>query len=148
MDAAVPARPVLIMAGGTGGHVFPALALARLLRSRSYQVVWLGTRRGLEARIVPANDFPIEWLSVGGLRGSTIAERSAKKEKKKRDEAQRVATVHCAGGGPAGPQEIRIGVLVKDQETEAQARRAAARQRVGLSKGHGAIVAFAARPDL
>ena len=62
-------RPVLIMAGGTGGHVFPALALARLLRSRSYDVVWLGTRRGLEARIVPANDFPIEWLSVGGLRG-------------------------------------------------------------------------------
>ena len=65
-------RPVLIMAGGTGGHVFPALALARLLRSRSYSVVWLGTRRGLEARIVPANDFPIEWLSVGGLRGKGV----------------------------------------------------------------------------
>src|SRR5690242_12484414 len=60
------------MAGGTGGHVFPALALARLLRARSYSVVWLGTRRGLEARIVPANDFPIEWLSVGGLRGKGI----------------------------------------------------------------------------
>jgi UDP-N-acetylglucosamine--N-acetylmuramyl-(pentapeptide) pyrophosphoryl-undecaprenol N-acetylglucosamine transferase len=66
-------RPVIIMAGGTGGHVFPALALARLLRSRSYEVVWLGTRRGLEARIVPQNGFPIEWLSVGGLRGKGIA---------------------------------------------------------------------------
>jgi len=65
-------RPVLIMAGGTGGHVFPALALARLLRARSYNVVWLGTRRGLEARVVPQNDFPIEWLSVGGLRGKGI----------------------------------------------------------------------------
>lgn len=66
-------RPVLIMAGGTGGHVFPALALARLLRARSYEVVWLGTRRGLEARVVPQNNFPIEWLSVGGLRGKGIA---------------------------------------------------------------------------
>ena len=65
-------RPVLIMAGGTGGHVFPALALARLLRSRSYEVVWLGTRRGLEARVVPQNNFPIEWLSVGGLRGKGV----------------------------------------------------------------------------
>jgi len=65
----VKQRPVLIMAGGTGGHVFPALALARLLRAKSYEVIWLGTRRGLEARIVPADHFRIEWLSVGGLRG-------------------------------------------------------------------------------
>ncbi len=65
--------PVLIMAGGTGGHVFPALALARMLREQSREVVWLGTRRGLEARVVPADGFPIEWLSVGGLRGKGMA---------------------------------------------------------------------------
>jgi UDP-N-acetylglucosamine--N-acetylmuramyl-(pentapeptide) pyrophosphoryl-undecaprenol N-acetylglucosamine transferase len=52
------ARPVIIMAGGTGGHVFPALALARLLRERSCEVVWLGTRRGLEARREVLEAFP------------------------------------------------------------------------------------------
>jgi UDP-N-acetylglucosamine--N-acetylmuramyl-(pentapeptide) pyrophosphoryl-undecaprenol N-acetylglucosamine transferase len=62
-------RPVLIMAGGTGGHVFPALALARLLREQSLEVVWLGTARGLEARVIPAEGIALERLSVGGLRG-------------------------------------------------------------------------------
>ena len=61
--------PILIMAGGTGGHVFPALALARRLRAQSVEVIWLGTRRGIEARLVPAEGIAIEWLSVGGLRG-------------------------------------------------------------------------------
>ena len=60
---------VLIMAGGTGGHVFPALALARLLRAADAEVVWLGTQRGLEARVVPAENIAIEWLSMSGLRG-------------------------------------------------------------------------------
>jgi UDP-N-acetylglucosamine--N-acetylmuramyl-(pentapeptide) pyrophosphoryl-undecaprenol N-acetylglucosamine transferase len=65
--------PILIMAGGTGGHVFPALALARLLRAASHEVVWLGTRAGLEARVVPAESIPIEWLSMSGLRGKGVA---------------------------------------------------------------------------
>jgi UDP-N-acetylglucosamine--N-acetylmuramyl-(pentapeptide) pyrophosphoryl-undecaprenol N-acetylglucosamine transferase len=65
--------PVLIMAGGTGGHVFPALALARALREHSYDVVWLGTRRGIEARVVPAAQIPIEWIDIGGLRGKGAA---------------------------------------------------------------------------
>ena len=69
---ALPPPLALIMAGGTGGHVFPALALARELRSRSWQVVWLGTQRGLEARVVPAEHIPIEWLSVSGLRGKGV----------------------------------------------------------------------------
>jgi UDP-N-acetylglucosamine--N-acetylmuramyl-(pentapeptide) pyrophosphoryl-undecaprenol N-acetylglucosamine transferase len=68
---------ILIMAGGTGGHVFPALALARRLREQSVEVVWLGTRRGIEARLVPAEGIPIEWLSVGGLRGKALSTRLA-----------------------------------------------------------------------
>lgn len=65
--------PILIMAGGTGGHVFPALALARLLRATSHEVIWLGTQKGLEARVVPAENIAIEWLSMSGLRGKGIA---------------------------------------------------------------------------
>ncbi len=61
--------PVLIMAGGTGGHVFPALAVADALRARGVPVVWLGTRDGLEARVVPEAGVAVEWLTVRGLRG-------------------------------------------------------------------------------
>ena len=69
-----PSRaPILIMAGGTGGHVFPALALARLLRAASHEVVWLGTKRGIEARVVPAENIDIEWLAMSGLRGKGAA---------------------------------------------------------------------------
>jgi len=60
---------ILIMAGGTGGHVFPALAVARVLRGLGHRVVWLGTRRGIEARLVPAEGIPVEWIEVAGLRG-------------------------------------------------------------------------------
>ncbi|MVF22043.1 undecaprenyldiphospho-muramoylpentapeptide beta-N-acetylglucosaminyltransferase [Methylocaldum sp. BRCS4] len=60
---------LMIMAGGTGGHVYPALAVARELLARGHEVVWMGTRSGLEARVVPAAGIPVEWLSVSGLRG-------------------------------------------------------------------------------
>lgn len=65
-------QPVLIMAGGTGGHVFPALAVARELERRDAPVVWLGTRRGIEAELVPAAGIALEWVRVSGLRGKGI----------------------------------------------------------------------------
>ena len=65
-------RVALVVAGGTGGHVFPALATARVLQRRGYEIVWLGTQRGIESRLVPAAGIPVEWLSVSGLRGKGL----------------------------------------------------------------------------
>jgi UDP-N-acetylglucosamine--N-acetylmuramyl-(pentapeptide) pyrophosphoryl-undecaprenol N-acetylglucosamine transferase len=53
--------------GGTGGHVLPALAVARELRARGHQVSFVGVERGMEAKLVPAENFPIEWIEIGGL---------------------------------------------------------------------------------
>lgn len=62
-------RPaVLIIAGGTGGHVFPALAVASELRARAVDVCWMGTEGGIEARIVPGADIEIDWVNVSGVR--------------------------------------------------------------------------------
>lgn len=63
------ALTALIMAGGTGGHVYPALTVAERLRDEGWQVVWLGTRRGLEARVVPQHQIDLWFVRVGGLRG-------------------------------------------------------------------------------
>lgn len=57
------------MAGGTGGHVFPALAVADSLRAQGARVFWIGTRQGMEARLVPEHGFEMEWIRIEGLRG-------------------------------------------------------------------------------
>jgi UDP-N-acetylglucosamine--N-acetylmuramyl-(pentapeptide) pyrophosphoryl-undecaprenol N-acetylglucosamine transferase len=64
--------PILIMAGGTGGHVFPALAVARMLRGQDQEIVWLGTHRGIEAELIPREGIPLEATRVAGLRGKGL----------------------------------------------------------------------------
>ncbi len=65
-------RPILITAGGTGGHVYPGLAVARALIKQDIPVVWMGTHKGLEARIIPAAGIEMAWLDVNGLRGKGL----------------------------------------------------------------------------
>ncbi|MFK7814973.1 MAG: undecaprenyldiphospho-muramoylpentapeptide beta-N-acetylglucosaminyltransferase [Gammaproteobacteria bacterium] len=65
--------PVMILAGGTGGHVFPALAVAMHIEEQDVPVIWVGTKRGIEARVVPGAGYKIEWIAVNGLRGKGFA---------------------------------------------------------------------------
>ena len=64
--------PVMIMAGGTGGHIFPGLALADELRGRGVSVVWLGSLHGLENTLVPRAAIALERVSIGGVRGKGV----------------------------------------------------------------------------
>jgi UDP-N-acetylglucosamine--N-acetylmuramyl-(pentapeptide) pyrophosphoryl-undecaprenol N-acetylglucosamine transferase len=97
--------------GGTGGHVIPALAVARELRARGHSARFIGTRRGMESKLVPAEGFPIEWIEIGGLKRvgirrtfSTLAELpwSVWQAARMLDRAK-PAAVFSMGGFVAGP---------------------------------------------
>jgi len=64
--------PILITAGGTGGHVYPGLAVARALEAQNIPVIWMGTPKGLEARVIPEAGIEMVYLSVNGLRGKGL----------------------------------------------------------------------------
>ncbi len=63
---------VLIMAGGTGGHIFPGLAVADQLAARDWRIVWLGNPRGMEAQVIPGRNIPFEPIDFGGVRGKGL----------------------------------------------------------------------------
>ena len=69
MTIATSSAPVMVMAGGTGGHIFPALAVAKVLRARGVPVVWLGADGAMETRLVPQHDIELDTLAISGLRG-------------------------------------------------------------------------------
>lgn len=62
-------RTIMIMAGGTGGHVFPGLAVADFMRGEGWRVVWLGAKTGMEASLVPKRGYGIAWVNFSGVRG-------------------------------------------------------------------------------
>ncbi len=66
---------LMVMAGGTGGHVMPALAVARLLRDKGVDIRWIGNPEGLEAKLVPAAGFELETIQIKGLRKSGLARK-------------------------------------------------------------------------
>ncbi|RLV58946.1 undecaprenyldiphospho-muramoylpentapeptide beta-N-acetylglucosaminyltransferase [Parashewanella curva] len=65
-------KRILVMAGGTGGHVFPALAVAKKLANEGWEVLWLGTAERMEAKLVPQHGFNIEFIDIKGVRGNGI----------------------------------------------------------------------------
>src|SRR5512139_3901324 len=65
-------KTIMIMAGGTGGHVFPALAVADVLRGEGWRVVWLGSPDGMEAALVPKHGYELAPVKFSGLRGKGL----------------------------------------------------------------------------
>lgn len=128
MNAPNKVRKVMVMAGGTGGHVFPALAVAEELRRRGWQIDWLGTERGIEAKIVPAADIPLHLLPITGVRGKGIVTllraplkiTAAVLSARKLFRSQRPDLVLGMGGYVAGPGGIaarimKIPLLIHEQ---------------------------------
>jgi UDP-N-acetylglucosamine--N-acetylmuramyl-(pentapeptide) pyrophosphoryl-undecaprenol N-acetylglucosamine transferase len=106
--------------GGTAGHVIPALAVAEELRARGHSVRFIGTRRGIEAKLVPAAGYPIDWIEIGGLNRvglrqtlASLAELPVSIWQAARllDRARPVTAVFSMGGYVAGP--VLIAALWK-----------------------------------
>jgi len=122
---------IAIMAGGTGGHIFPGLAVAQELKSNNIEVVWLGAKGGMEEGIVPQYNIPIQLLGIKGLRGKGIKGLlslpfklfSATRAAAKIFKSQQVKAVISMGGYVAGPGGLAakfkgIPLLVHEQNSK------------------------------
>ncbi|HET6603833.1 MAG TPA: undecaprenyldiphospho-muramoylpentapeptide beta-N-acetylglucosaminyltransferase [Xanthomonadaceae bacterium] len=126
MNAAT--APVMILAGGTGGHIFPGIAVAQALRARDVPVVWLGSRRGLETELVPRAGFELETIEVSALRGrgplgwlqAPLMLWRALRQSLAQIRRHRPRSVLSLGGFAAGPGGVaarlaRVPLLVHEQ---------------------------------
>ncbi len=112
-------RTFVMAGGGTGGHVIPAIAVARELKSRGHTPLFVGTRTGFEAKLVPAAGFDIEWIEIGGLKGLGIAKRLRTAMQLPGSVARaaqilrrvRPAAVFSMGGYVAGPVVIAASLV-------------------------------------
>ena len=99
------AHTALVMAGGTGGHIFPGLAVAEALRTRGWQVHWLGVPASMESRLVPPRGFAFEPVQFGGVRGKgrqPQQERDSHRRRRPTSRAvSRACAPACAGACPA-----------------------------------------------
>ncbi|PJK02403.1 undecaprenyldiphospho-muramoylpentapeptide beta-N-acetylglucosaminyltransferase [Lysobacteraceae bacterium NML71-0210] len=125
-------RPVMILAGGTGGHIFPGIAVAKALRARGVPVRWLGAEGGMETRLVPAHDIPMDTIQVSGVRGKGLGKLlslplkllAAVKAARAVLQAHRPRAVVSFGGYAAGPgglaaRLLGIPLLVHEQNRAA-----------------------------
>lgn len=65
-------KKLLVMAGGTGGHIFPALSIAKELQNQGWEILWIGTQDRLEAKLVPEHNFNIKFINISGIRGKSF----------------------------------------------------------------------------
>lgn len=115
----IASAPVMILAGGTGGHIFPGIAVADALRGLQVPVVWMGSAGGMETRLVPPRDIPIETLHVGGLRGKGALTLLSAPFRLLRALGEAVSIVRChrpravlsMGGFAAGPGGLAAWLL-------------------------------------
>ncbi len=114
-------KKVLIMAGGTGGHIYPALTIARDLIAAGASVEWLGTRHGLEARIIGNSGIPLHFISIGGLRGKGVGRMLLAPFAIVRAVIQAIGVIRCSkpgcvlgmGGFVTGPGGVAARLLGK-----------------------------------
>jgi UDP-N-acetylglucosamine--N-acetylmuramyl-(pentapeptide) pyrophosphoryl-undecaprenol N-acetylglucosamine transferase len=140
----------MVMAGGTGGHVMPALAVAGLLRDEGWRVIWLGTARGMEATLAPQNGYEMALLNFSGLRGKGLLRKLlmpaqlllAFYQSLKAILAHRPDVVLGMGGYPAFPGGMMASLLAKPLVIHEQNSVAGLTNRVLACLADKVLVAF------